>query len=50
MTRIAVLFTLSSALITLLPANKFPNKLAPDLPENIPRISTLCSFVSFSIV
>ena len=32
------------------PVNKFPNKLAPNLPSNILKNPSLCSLVSFSIV
>ena len=48
----------SSALITPSPArtipfppvNKFPNKLAPNVPINILKNPPICSLVSFSIV
>ena len=53
-----VFLTPSPALITpspartipLLPVNKFPNKLAPNVPSNILKSPPLCSLVSFSIV
>ena len=32
------------------PVNKFPNKLAPNVPSHILKNSPLCSLVSFSIV
>ena len=32
------------------PANKLPNKLAPNVPNNILKNPPLCSLVSFSIV
>ena len=32
------------------PVNKFPNKLAPNVPSNILKNPPLCSLVSFSIV
>ena len=31
------------------PVNKFPNKLAPNVPSNILKNHPLCSLVSFSI-
>ena len=40
----------SPALITPLPVNRFPNKLASNIPNNIPRIPPFCSFASFWIV
>ena len=40
----------SPALIVLLPANRVPNKLAPNLPNNIPRSSPFCSFAPFLMV
>ena len=40
----------SSALIVHLPANRFPNKLAPNVTNNILRNPLFCSFASFSIV
>ena len=33
-----------------LPVNKFPNKLAPKVPNNISRNSPFCSFTLFLIV
>ena len=36
--------------IAPLPANRFPNKLAPKVPSNIPRNPSFCSFASFLIV
>ena len=53
-----VFLTPSPALITPSPArtihfplvNKFPNKLAPNVPSNILKNPPLCSLVSFSIV
>ena len=41
---------LSPALIVPLPVNRFPNKLAPNVPNNILRSATFCSFASFLIV
>ena len=32
------------------PVNRFPNKLAPNIPSNILKNPPLCSLVSFSIV
>ena len=32
------------------PVNKFPDKLAPNVPSNILKHPSLCSLVSFSIV
>ena len=40
----------SSTLFALLPINKFPNKLAPKVPNNIMRNPPFCSFASFLIV
>ena len=40
----------SAALITTLPVNKFPNKLAHYVLNNIHRNSFFCSFGSFLIV
>ena len=37
-------------IITFPPANRFPNKLAPNVPSNILKNPPLCSLVSFSIV
>ena len=38
------------ALTIPFPANKFPNKLAPKVPNNILKNPPFCSFVSFLIV
>ena len=40
----------SPALITPLPANIFPNRLAPNVPHSILRKPLLCSLPSFIIV
>ena len=40
----------SPALITPLPVNRFPNKVAPKVPINILRNPPFCSFASFLIV
>ena len=40
----------SPALTVPFPVNKFPNKDAPKMPNNILRKPLLCSFVSFLIV
>ena len=40
----------SPALVTPLPANKFPNNIAPNVPSNILRNPTFCYFVPFSFV
>ena len=40
----------SPALIAPLPENRFPNKLAPKMPNNIPRGPPFYSFASFLIV
>ena len=40
----------SPALTVPFPANKFPNKDAPKVPNNILRKSPFCYFVSFLIV
>ena len=40
----------SPALIVPLPVNRFSNKLAPKVPNNIPRNHLLCPFPSFLIV
>ena len=40
----------SPALIAPLPENRFPNKLAPKMPNNIPRSPPFYSFASFLIV
>ena len=37
-------------LLTLLPVNRFPNKLAPNVPNNILRNKPFCSIASFLIV
>ena len=57
---LAALIVPSPILITLFPGTfnsltplsvyKFPNKLAPSVPNDLPRNSPLCSFASFSIV
>ena len=44
-----LLFT-DPALTIPFPINKFPNKLAPRVPNNILKNPPFCSFVSFSIV
>ena len=36
-------------LIMYLPVNRFPNKLAPIVPNNIPRNLPFCSFASYLI-
>ena len=33
-----------------LPVNRFPNELAPKVPNNIPRKTSFCSSASFLIV
>ena len=38
----------SPALIVPLPVYRFPNKLAPKVPNNIPRNPPFCSFVSLA--
>ena len=38
-----------SLIIPFPPVNKFPNKLAPNVPSNILKNPPLCSLVSFSI-
>ena len=43
------LFT-EPALTIPFPANKFPNKLAPKVPNNIFKNPPFCSFVTFLIV
>ena len=40
----------SPSLITPLPANIFPNRLAPNVPNNILRNPPFCSLASFLIV
>ena len=40
----------SPALITSLPVNIFPNRLAPNVPNSILRNPTFCSLASFLIV
>ena len=40
----------SPALIVPLPTNRFTNKLASDVPNNILKTSPFCSFDSFVIV
>ena len=40
----------SPALITPLPVNRFPNKVAPKVPINILRNPPFCSFASFLII
>ena len=40
----------SAALIVPLPAYRFHNKLAPNVPNNILGNLPICSFASFSIV
>ena len=40
----------SPALLIPFPVNKFPNKLAPNVPSNILKNPPLCSLVSFLIV
>ena len=49
---LALLATLPSPALTIpFPTvNKFPNKLAPNVPSNILKNPPLCSLVSFSIV
>ena len=44
------LFTPSSALITPLPDNEFPNILAANVPNNVGRNPPFCSFASFLIL
>ena len=46
----AALITPSPALITLLRANIFLNRLAPRVPNTILRNPPFCSFASFLIV
>ena len=45
-----VLIVISSALIVPLPADRFPNKLAPKVPNNILKNPPFYSFASFLIV
>ena len=40
----------SPTLIAPLPINRFPSKLAPNVPNNILRNLSFCSFASFWIV
>ena len=40
----------SPPLIVPLPVNRFPNKLAPKVPNNIPRNPSFYSFASYLIV
>ena len=40
----------STALIVSLAVNRFPNQVAPNAPNKIPRNPTLWSLASFSIV
>ena len=40
----------STALITPLPVVRFPYKIAPNVPNNMPRNRLFCSFASLSIV
>ena len=40
----------SPALIVLLPVNRFPNNLAPNIPNNVQRNPPFCYFASFLIV
>ena len=40
----------SPALIVPLPVNRFPNKLAPKVPDNVQRNPPVCPFVLFLIV
>ena len=40
----------SPAFITLLPVNRVPNKLAPNVHNNMLRNPSLCSFASLLIV
>ena len=49
---LALLATLPSPalIIPFPPVNKFPNKLAPNVPSNVLKNPPLCSLVSFSIV
>ena len=42
--------TASPPLINLLPDSKFPNKIVPNVPNNVPRNPPSCSFTLFSIV
>ena len=42
-----ILAVSSPAVITPLPANIFPNRLAPNVPNNILRNPLFCSFASF---
>ena len=37
------------ALIVPLPVNRFPNKLAPNVPNNMPRNPPFCYFASLLI-
>ena len=43
-------FLIPPALTVPFPVNKFPNKDAPKVPNNILRNPPFCSFVSFLIV
>ena len=45
-----ILAVLSPALITPLPANIFPNKLAPSAPNSMQKNPPFCSLVSSFIV
>ena len=38
------------ALIVILPVNRFPNKLAPNVPNNILKNHPFCYFTSFVVV
>ena len=40
----------SPALITPLPVNRGPNKLAPNVPNNFPRNPIFCYFASLLII
>ena len=40
----------SPALIVLLPIHRFPNKLAPNVPNNTPTNPPYCSDALFSII
>ena len=44
-------FLFSEPTLTIpFPANKFPNKVAPKVPNNVLKNPSFCSFVSFLIV
>ena len=46
----ALIIPSPALIIPLPPVNKFPNKLAPNVPNNMLKNPPFCSFTSFSIV